>query len=130
MSDRERVMKELSWIINNFPKQKDPKDAADKMCNAINTYCSDAISLLKEQEARVMTREEVIATPEGVVVWMEDHSESGNYIQPIVSNGNGRLGNFYIGVASYDIEIRWRRFWTSRPTDEQRKAVKWDGERI
>ena len=52
MTDRERVMKELSWIINNFPKQKDPKDAADKMCNAINTYCSDALSLLKEREAR------------------------------------------------------------------------------
>ena len=51
MTDREKVIKELSWLIYNFPWKEDPKDDADRMCNAIHTYCKDALALLKEQEA-------------------------------------------------------------------------------
>lgn len=88
--------------------------------------CGDALALLKEQEARVMTKDEVLATPEGTVVWMEEESESGTYIQPIVSTGNGCLGNFYIGVGAYGVEMEKRRFWTSRPTEEQMRDTPWD----
>jgi len=86
----------------------------------------DALALLREQEPRVMTQEEVLATQEGVVVWMEENSESGNYIQPIVSTGNGCLGNFYIGVGAYGVEMRERRFWSSRPSEQQMRDTKWE----
>ena len=88
----------------------------------------DALALLKEQEARVMTREEVTATPEGTVVWMEEEAESGTYIQPIVSTGNGCLGNFYIGVGTYGVNLEKRRFWTSRPSEQQMRETPWEGE--
>jgi len=72
-----------------------------------------------------MTQEEVLATPEGVVVWMEENSESGNYIQPIVSTGNGCLGNFYLGVGAFGVEYSSRRFWTSRPSEQQMRDTPW-----
>lgn len=88
----------------------------------------EIVTLLKEQEPRMMTREEVIATPEGTVVWMEEEAESGTYIQPIVSTGNGCLGNFYIGVGTYGVEMEKRRFWTARPTPEQMRDTPREGE--
>lgn len=95
------------------------------VCN-IQDMLDDALSLLKEQEPKVMTQEEVLATPEGVVVWMEEKSECGTYIQPIVSTGNGCLGNFYIGVGAYGVEMRERRFWTSRPNEQVRRDTPWE----
>jgi len=86
----------------------------------------DALALLREQEARVMTREEVLATPEGAVVWMEEEAESGTYIQPIVSTGNGCLGNFYLGVGAFGVEYSSRRFWTSRPSEQQMRDTPWE----
>lgn len=102
---------------------EDDDDMEGTICE--EKLAADALVLLKEQEARVMTKEEVLATPEGVVVWMEENSESGTYIQPIVSTGNGCLGNFYIGVGAYGVEMRERRFWTSRPSPEQMRDTPW-----
>jgi len=107
--------------------------AVGEDCRYIALRCDVAreiVRIMRDQEPRVMTREEVLATPEGVVVWMEEEAESGTYIQPIVSTGNGCLGNFYLGVVVFGVEYSSRRFWTSRPTEEQRKAVLWDGERL
>jgi len=142
MSDRERVMKELSWLINNFPKQKDPKDAADKMCNAINTYCSDALALLKEQEPRVMTFEEVCNLKYDDVVYYQgintNSVESAIILhgKKMVPEVNTRVIQFrhaggtggWNGINNADLNgygKKWR-CWTSRPTDEQRKAVPWN----
>lgn len=131
MSDRERVMKELSWLIYNFPQQIDPKDAADKMCNAINTYCSDALSLLKEQEPRVLDWNE-IGTVDGAV-WLEDRDEN-EVVPGLVMQMHSAVnldikkdGKLHTASASRsDYGDRWRA-WSARPTEEQRKAVKWNG---
>lgn len=130
MPDREKVMKGLKICVNcMLPKDCDGCPYEGERTYAIpcgHVLMADALALLKEQEARVMMKEEVLATPEGTVVWMEEEAESGTYIQPIVSTGNGCLGNFYIGVGTYGIDSEKRRFWTSRPTEEQRKAVPWE----
>lgn len=62
---REKVMKELSWLISNFPLQKSPIDAADRMCNSINVYCKDALALIKEQKERIKFLEKWISYLEG-----------------------------------------------------------------
>lgn len=128
MSDRERVMKELSWLIYNFPQQKDPKDAADKMCNAINTYCSDALSLLKEQEPRVMTLEELQAietpwnrnTPPYLFVERRSFAESRWMSWVFLHDGVILPGTMGYGS-------KWR-VWNLQPTPEQMRETKWEDE--
>jgi len=127
VSDRERVMKELSWIINNFPKQKDPKDVADKMCNAINTYCSDALSLLKEQEPRVMTVEEVRDCVD--YVWSEIFTPMKGRRCLIYCPIGQNQGYSETADLDEDSGQSWTRqwdnygktwrCWTARPTEEQ-----------
>lgn len=109
---------------------------------------ADALALLKAQEPRVMTADEMIEavktneavyveeSPEGssqhcfwgLVVEGCDPPQDGGYNYPggvffNVINAHEDMwdGDFY-GLNS---PLGWR-CWTSRPTDEQRKAVKWD----
>lgn len=134
MAEREKVIKELSWLIYNFPFQKNPKDDADRMCNAINMYCNDALTLLREQEPRVLTLEEIRSgTVE--VVWLED-ADKPNVIPGIwfrLSNEGGdeavdiHVMDGFVGARLAVYGKMWRA-WTSRPTKEQRKAVPWDAE--
>lgn len=133
MADRERVMKELSWLIYNFPQQKDPKNAADKMCNAINTYCSDALSLLKEQEPRVLTPEE-IRSGAVEVAWVEDRDKveviPGIWFR-LSNEGEDEAVDIHIrdGFVGARLAVYGKlwRCWTSCPTEEQRKEAAWDG---
>lgn len=95
----------------------------------------DALALLKVQEPRVMTLEEVIERRDSDAVWVE-HMDGEMIVQPAVLlpsfldigkdcihfASSWRTGGSY-GRRSYG--TKWR-CWTSRPTDEQRKAVKWE----
>ena len=74
----------------------------------------DALELLKAQEPRVLTLEEA---QHAEVVWVEE-METCNIYPCIVKNNMNDSKLYKYG-------IQWR-VWTSRPTDEQRKAVKWD----
>lgn len=60
MSDN-AIIKALEWIIVNFPKQETPKDDSDGLCNRINLYCQNAVSLIKllklEKEALIAGQE-------------------------------------------------------------------------
>ena len=87
----------------------------------------DALALLKSQQPRVMTLEEVRLLGKDTVVWYE---HKGVFRQP-----RPRVVEFVFdehitftdgGVWSFSADgygERWR-LWTSRPTDEQREAVK------
>lgn len=142
MAEREKVIKELSWIVFNFPLQENPKDEADRMCNAVNTYCNNALALLKEQEARVMPWEKVDKSG-NTYVWAEIRSfisgEKALIYCTIVNS------EFFCKIYRLIEEsgMEWTRTeedynrddfrgahsgwrcWTARPTEEQRKAVKW-----
>lgn len=90
---------------------------------AIDEICG----LLKEQEPRVLTHKEVIELDEGKSVWFEESDGSGNtFIGPMVCHGKGLFSNRYMGVDANYLYWFGRRFWNAKPTDEQRRAVKWD----
>lgn len=93
----------------------------------------DALSLLKEQEPRVMTLEELLdvgrvwessAPP---YLWLDKNRSIYNTIsfwcawRDIYEMIHGRHDKY----TDENYGSEWR-CWTSRPTDEQRKAVAWE----
>ena len=50
MSDTEQAIRGLKWLMFNFPWQEEPKEEADKLCNAIHKYASDAAKVLEKME--------------------------------------------------------------------------------
>ena len=118
---------------------------------------SDALLLLKAPELRLLAAEEVQHLPDKTVICVEQllshEDEERGYITGmawgIVCNRTNApdgglilsmLGTFFPNTvreipykATYlDENTKKRRtavyrFWTDRPTDEQSKAVKWDG---
>lgn len=126
---REKVIRGLECCLHGpMQCEKCPymSEVGKTVPNCVKTMRTDALSLLKAQEPRVMTPEEVADQPEGTVVWMEQHTEERDYISAMVCSGKGRIGNYGIGINLEDLDAKDIRFWTSRPTDEQRKAVKWE----
>ena len=81
----------------------------------------NVISLLKAQEPRVMTLDEIRTMPEGTDVWIE----SGGTIRVDTTDKTlydrwfATILNLYL-LADYG--IAWRA-WTARPTNEQRAAT-------
>ena len=100
------------------------------------TLAKDAHSLLKAQEPRVMTLEELEDALD-TVVWLDipntENLADGYSLIMAYSHKNGFIflespfgDNPSQDRFEYkDYGITWR-CWTSRPTDEQREAVKWD----
>lgn len=85
-----------------------------------------ALELLKGQETRIMSREE-IENADGYI-WFEDKA------QMVMEARYFRKGIlFEIGCLPFPTkELNWKtygtlwRYWTAMPTKEQRKAVKWN----
>lgn len=89
---------------------------------------ADALELLKAQEPRVMTLKEIISAE---CVWIE-YATSGNVVIALPWDIELTDDTYnFIGMPNCFVEFRslygeeWR-CWTSRPTDEQRKAAKWE----
>lgn len=90
----------------------------------------NVISLLKALEPRVMTLEEV-KQAKGRDVWLE---LSGNIADDVLTAatiegcGTKGLSTRYesLNYCQYCVKPYGWRCWTSRPTEEQRKAVKWE----
>lgn len=98
----------------------------------IDILMLDALEILKEQEPRVLTLDEVKAA-KGSDMYLEmiGYEDGKDYITAITLDGVGTRGvSFYHNVFDFESYNKptifgWR-CWTARPTDEQRKAVKWD----
>ena len=90
---------------------------------------TDALSLLKEQEPRVLTVDEVKAIPYDADIWIETEYYVGKItIFAATINTKGMRGVMVYGShKTYDYEAynKLWRCWTSRPTDEQREAIPW-----
>lgn len=109
---------------------------ADEMTYAAYSRLHDLISglddLLKAQEPRVMTLEEVKRST-GEIVWAERWGTSETIVAQFAPYDtiDDSFYFFTIGNSvsykaySEDYYKDWR-CWTSRPTDEQRKAAKWE----
>lgn len=86
-----------------------------------------AIALLKSQEPRVVTLEEVKTLNRDTVVWYE-HKGVHPPRPRVVSYVNDDHITFTDGCTwnfEKDGYVSHWRLWTQRPTDEQREATKW-----
>lgn len=142
MSDREKVIKGLKCHVNGHPHTRCHKcpywGTGPHGSSECNVLAADALALLKEQEPRVMNVTEVTACEVGTVLWVEERQGVTWNLFPLeidVSSTHPDTGTNYLFFITYhDIRIfecdeynRTWRCWSARPTDEQRKAVKWDG---
>ena len=129
MADREKVIWGLESCV-------DPQALCCKCPYYNYGHCDpdkvrkDAIALLREQEARVLDWNE-IGTVDGAV-WLEDRDEN-EVVPGLVMQMHSAVnldikkdGKLRTASASRsDYGDRWRA-WSARPTEEQRKAVKWN----
>lgn len=131
MADWEKVISELQAEIYSAAYHGN----SFKDCVPVSLL-QNALSLLKAQEPRVMTLEEV---KNSEVLYFEDFTDISDCVKPIVRPAvNIEVKNG--GVVMLDSEMwddgftfstdeeygkTWR-CWTSRPTDKQREAVKWE----
>ena len=134
MTDRQKVIRALECCsqldIDDICPAECPY-AQDVCCGTVQLM-ADALELLKEQEPRVLTLEEVHE-----MAWdycyLEEEVIKDKVLQ--IYTGKYRIKCItWPSIASCVLTFgddaygkRWR-CWTSRPTDEQRKAVKWDGD--
>ena len=141
MMDREKVIKGLECCIIHVSCAADGgcpyKSQADANC--LDTAIKDAIALLNAQEP-VVIAPETMGVMSRRPVWLETKNGrvyNGYVLVYEVQYGMGISGvtDKRLGIADPSGRMHWLkmcdcgvtwRCWTSRPTDEQREAVKWD----
>ncbi|MBR6705291.1 MAG: hypothetical protein IKI84_01245 [Clostridia bacterium] len=134
MPDREKVIRGLECHVSG---KCEAGSDSKYICpywednNCSKSVMNDALWLLKAQEPRVLTWEEVQNDcPD--YVYLEWH---GYCICCIKDEGESdkSVGYFVYGIEGDYFQFLWYtygviwRCWTAMPTDEQREAVKWDG---
>lgn len=144
MMDRDKVIKGLECCT--YAKLPIPCDKCDYFGNdeyndpwsCRISLMRDALTLLKAQEPREMKLEEIKqAAAGGCMYWMELKEKYACFpVLMIEQKANGIIefgaildrgyGPVTVGRFRPDEYNTFWRCWTSRPTDEQRKAVKWD----
>jgi hypothetical protein len=119
MPDREKAIRILEGNYKNFVLRH----------NGELLTVNELIALLKAQEPRVMTLEEI---REGEVCWFDC---PGNFIlRPVICNMYDRGDSSYLNFIWQHGNFSWKiceygrtwRCWTSRPTDAQREATPWE----
>ena len=126
MPDREKVIRGLkAHAVIGMCGYNCPYYDYSGQGTCSETLCADALSMLKEQEPRVMTLEEAA---EADVCWLEIKG-SGRILPCMVRDDEE---NFSIRTDEPTPELgpgdengKEYRIWSARPTDAQREAVKW-----
>lgn len=142
MLDKDKVLAGMAACTDSKDCEECPYDEEyERSQDCMYALIMDMAELIYEGEPRVMTLEEI---QELHVYWIEDYNgslipETVMCVEPHFGNLEGsskeiqtipvvRMGNGYAPVITkinHHYNIKWR-CWTSRPTDEQREAVKWD----
>lgn len=86
---------------------------------------NDALELLEEKLPRVMTPEELEQAEIGTVVWCEQRTAERCYLAPMLKDEEGLYDARHLSADPRAARLPGVRFWTSRPTDEQREATPW-----
>lgn len=126
MIDREKVIKGLECILwplcicNECP-YGDVR--SEGMCKTQIVH--DAIALLKAQEPRVMTEQEMRDAEPGAVIYCEQRDEVRTYLTPMIKYDDGVFENRFLGAVPEATQLPNIRFWSSKPTDEQRQSEPW-----
>ena len=130
MPDRGKVIKGLEWILNDI------EENGHYQVDNYEDEIREALVLLKDQEPRVLTLDEVMALPNGE----EDEAVVVREFRlPIGNVGNGETVCIWMGVRDVQNVADWVygffhkseyghiwRCWTAMPTKVQREAVKWN----
>jgi hypothetical protein len=124
MTDREKVKCGLECCYDDNCGAC-PYSASKKCQHELH---SDALALLREQEPRVMTLEEIIKLNDWV--WVDYEDAFNGYEYKLEYDPDcGRvewLNGATDGMEEYG--KTWR-CWTSRPSPEQMRDTKWEGEK-
>lgn len=136
MTDREKIIKGLECCRiqqNEVPPMCEECPYADNAlgtCEDMSGLLNDAYKMLKAQEPRVMTLEEVEAMPYGHVLIETDKSEALRWLDALLFCKNANFSFDFITLEGRarllgtEYNREWR-CWTARPTDEQREAAPW-----
>lgn len=130
MPDREKVINGLEWILNDI------KENGHYQVVNYEDEMREAIALLKEQEPRVLTLDEVMALPNGE----EDEAVVVREFRlPIGKVWNGETVCIWMGARDVQNVADWVygffhkseyghnwRCWTAMPTKARREAAKWN----
>lgn len=92
-----------------------------------------AYELLKEQEPRVLTIEEIASLTDGSVIWEEFYNGNTGTVERdlwATMKVGGRIVNKEDQIEirqgmETDEEGSYWRWWSSKPTEEQRRALLW-----
>lgn len=132
---REKVIRGLemhkSGLCNTLtPNGKEYCPYWENDDNCMVALLTDALSLLKTQEPRVMTLDEV-KQAKGRDIWLEMSSKIAEDVitaATIESCDTVGICTRYksLNYGKYCVKPYGWRCWTSRPTDAQREAVKWE----
>ena len=128
MIDREKVLQALEHcdLCSDMPNC--PGCAYLREPDCMEHLKRDIIALLKAQEPRVMTLEELKSLERDAVVWYEHdgvNKQRPRIVDQVYDSGiiftDG--GHWQFNADAYGKKFR---LWTSRPTDEQREAIPWE----
>jgi hypothetical protein len=127
LAELEKVIKGLECCILHDPDDKQRCSECPYEGNCVNRLKMDALSLLKAQEPRVMTKEEIIGW-DGYI-WFEF---SGMRAMKVVLIDYGMVrepfrGDYPTKELSWETCQETWRAWTAMPTAEQREAAPWAG---
>lgn len=127
MNDRENVIKGLEKLANDIVDGYivEPNDAV---------HCAnDAITLLKANEAKCLTKEELSGLQEQQFVWIEGKSGSLYCLRIIgIIEWENRVTDIQFDTPTAYVEKSTElygsqyKIWTAQPTAEQREAVEWN----
>lgn len=85
-----------------------------------------AIEALTAQEPRMMTEQEMRNAEPGAVIYCEQRDEVRTYLTPLIKYDDGMFENRFLGAEPEATQLPNVRFWTSRPSDEVRRATPWN----
>lgn len=124
MCDREKVIGHIADCVHIADRQM------NKAWVFVRTdILRDALELLKEQEPRVMTVDEMNQLSNGDTVWVE--ISDGRLLPMMVEDGTLMRWGYMWRICdeafcAHEEGECVARAWTSRPTDEQREAIRWN----
>ena len=141
MEKREKVIKGLECCILHDPDDKPKCERCPYDGACLNRLKHDALQLLRTQEPRVMTLDEVLELKFDDVVYLELYP-TGAVLSAIVVDVIPKLPDLEIGVVQFrhaggynginnaDLSYYGKtwRCWTAKPAEEQREAEAWNKE--
>lgn len=131
MIDRDKVVKGLEYHLKELTVGKTCYECpycGDNPCEI--QLIANAIALLKEQEPRVLTLEEVEDLPYGHVLIETDKNGSLRWLDALLFCKNANFSFDFITLEGRarllgtEYNREWR-CWSAKPSNEQREAVPW-----